>query len=180
MYLHCVLLGVSFCMIAFREELKLSSDTQSLTSASTVSLRFGIRIFLRTLFPLIFLFLCADRSHTLFGHHSVGLTDSRMLYLCSELLQPKHQFDFPVHDVIISFGGTTIYMEDWLTTYEAVQLSGYELDYIRKLVRAQKITGRKWGQSWQVSRKSLQEFIKNREKQGEKRGRKPKREQSEN
>ena len=71
-------------------------------------------------------------------------------------------------------------MEDWLTTYEAVQLSGYELDYIRKLIRAQKITGRKWGQSWQVSRKSLQEFIKNREKQGEKRGRKPKREQSEN
>jgi excisionase family DNA binding protein len=71
-------------------------------------------------------------------------------------------------------------MEDWLTTYEAVQLSGYELDYIRKLVRAQKIMGRKWGQSWQVSRKSLQEFLKNREQQGEKRGRKPKREQSEN
>jgi hypothetical protein len=69
-------------------------------------------------------------------------------------------------------------MEDWLTTYEAVQISGYELDYIRKLVRAQKITGRKWGQSWQVSRKSLQEFVKNREKQGEKRGRKPKPEQS--
>jgi excisionase family DNA binding protein len=71
-------------------------------------------------------------------------------------------------------------MEDWLTTNEAVQLSGYELDYIRKLVRAQKIAGRKWGQSWQVSRKSLQEFLKNREQQGEKRGRKPKREQSEN
>jgi excisionase family DNA binding protein len=71
-------------------------------------------------------------------------------------------------------------MDDWLTTYEAVQLSGYELDYIRKLVRAQKIAGRKWGQSWQVSRKSLQEFLKNREQQGEKRGRKPKREQSEN
>ena len=65
-------------------------------------------------------------------------------------------------------------MEDWLTTYEAVQLSGYELDYIRKLVRAKKITGRKWGQSWQVSRKSLQEFLKDREQQGGKRGRKPK------
>jgi excisionase family DNA binding protein len=65
-------------------------------------------------------------------------------------------------------------MEDWLTTYEAVQLSGYELDYIRKLVRAKKITGRKWGQSWQVSRKSLHEFLKGREQQGEKRGRKPK------
>ena len=58
-------------------------------------------------------------------------------------------------------------MEDWLTTYEAVQISGYELDYIRKLVRAKKITGRKWGQSWQVSRKSLQEFIKSREQQGD-------------
>ncbi len=69
-------------------------------------------------------------------------------------------------------------MEDWLTTYEAVQISGYELDYIRKLVRAKKITGRKWGQSWQVSRKSLQEFIKSRGQQGEKRGRKPKRDQA--
>ena len=65
-------------------------------------------------------------------------------------------------------------MEDWLTTYEAVQISGYELDYIRKLVRAKKLTGRKWGQSWQVSRKSLQEFLKDREQQGGKRGRKPK------
>lgn len=64
-------------------------------------------------------------------------------------------------------------MEDWLTTYEAVRLSGYELDYIRKLVRAKKIVGRKWGQSWQVSRSSLLEFLKTREKEGEKRGRKP-------
>lgn len=101
-----------------------------------------------------------------------------MLYLCLVLLQLNTSVDFSVHDVIISFGGATIYMEDWLTTYEAVQLSGYELDYIRKLVRAQKIIGRKWGQSWQVSRKSLLDFLKSREKQGEKRGRKPKREQS--
>lgn len=64
-------------------------------------------------------------------------------------------------------------MEDWLTTYEAANISGYELDYIRKLIRAEKIQGRKWGQSWQVSRKSLMEFIEEREKQGEKRGRKP-------
>jgi excisionase family DNA binding protein len=69
-------------------------------------------------------------------------------------------------------------MEDWLTTYEAVQISGYELDYIRKLVRAKKLTGRKWGQSWQVSRKSLQEFLKDREQQGGKRGRKPKQEKT--
>jgi hypothetical protein len=59
-----------------------------------------------------------------------------------------------------------------------VQISGYELDYIRKLVRAKKLTGRKWGQSWQVSRKSLQEFLKDREQQGGKRGRKPKQEKT--
>jgi len=64
-------------------------------------------------------------------------------------------------------------MEDWLTTYEAVRISGYELDYIRKLVRAEKIVGRKWGQSWQVSRASLQAFLKTREHEGQKRGRKP-------
>ena len=65
-------------------------------------------------------------------------------------------------------------MEDWLTTYEAVRISGYELDYIRKLIRAKKITGRKWGQSWQVSRTSLLAFLKSKEQQGQKRGRKPK------
>ena len=65
-------------------------------------------------------------------------------------------------------------MEDWLTTYEAVRISGYELDYIRKLVRAKKIIGRKWGQSWQVNRVSLDAFLKSRESRGEKRGRKPK------
>jgi hypothetical protein len=65
------------------------------------------------------------------------------------------------------------FMEDWLTTYEAVRISGYELDYIRKLVRAEKIVGRKWGQSWQVSRSSLLAFLKSREHEGQKRGRKP-------
>ncbi len=64
-------------------------------------------------------------------------------------------------------------MEDWLTTFEATRISSYELDYIRKLIRAQKILGRKWGQSWQVSRQSLLKFMEDREKQGEKRGRKP-------
>lgn len=64
-------------------------------------------------------------------------------------------------------------MEEWLTTFEASRLSGYELDYIRKLIRAKLIIGRKWGQSWQVDRKSLVQFLERRETQGEKRGRKP-------
>jgi hypothetical protein len=65
-------------------------------------------------------------------------------------------------------------MEEWLTSYEAASISNYELDYIRKLIRAKKIVGRKWGQSWQVSRQSLIDFLAERDGQGEKRGRKPK------
>ena len=64
-------------------------------------------------------------------------------------------------------------MEEWLTTFEASRISNYELDYIRKLIRAGKIKGRKWGQSWQVRRQSLLDFLEEREKQGMKRGRKP-------
>lgn len=64
-------------------------------------------------------------------------------------------------------------MEEWLTTNEAARLSGYELDYIRKLMRANLIQGRKWGQSWQVNRRSLLQFLKERDTLGKKRGRKP-------
>jgi excisionase family DNA binding protein len=64
-------------------------------------------------------------------------------------------------------------MEEWLTTFEASRISNYELDYIRKLIRAGKIKGRKWGQSWQVNRQSLLDFLEERENQGMKRGRKP-------
>jgi len=61
-------------------------------------------------------------------------------------------------------------MEDWLTTYEAARASGYNPDYIRQLIRAQKIQGRKWGLSWQVSQRSLEAYIIKAEKMGERRG----------
>ncbi|GER78946.1 helix-turn-helix domain-containing protein [Chloroflexi bacterium CFX6] len=64
-------------------------------------------------------------------------------------------------------------MEDWLTTYEAARVSGYNPDYIRQLIRSQKVRGRKWGLSWQVSRRSLEEYVKKAEKLGERRGAKP-------
>jgi len=64
-------------------------------------------------------------------------------------------------------------MEDWLTTYEAARISGYNPDYIRQLIRARRLIGRKWGLSWQVQRNSLQEYVKNAEKLGERRGAKP-------
>ncbi|MEW6028133.1 MAG: hypothetical protein AB1554_01485 [Chloroflexota bacterium] len=64
-------------------------------------------------------------------------------------------------------------MEDWLTTFEAARVSGYNPDYVRQLIRSQKVQGRKWGLSWQVSWRSLEEYVKKVEKLGERRGAKP-------
>ncbi len=64
-------------------------------------------------------------------------------------------------------------MEDWLTTYQAADFSGYNPDYIRQLIRAEKILGRKWGPSWQVNRKSLEQYMKKAAPPGKRRGPKP-------
>ncbi len=64
-------------------------------------------------------------------------------------------------------------MEDWLTTYEAATVSGYHPEYIRQLIRSNKVQGRKWGLSWQVNRRSLEGYLKETEKLGDRRGAKP-------
>jgi len=61
-------------------------------------------------------------------------------------------------------------VEEWLTTYEAARLANLDPDYIRKLVRAEKIKARKWGQSWQVHRVSLLAYLKKSQELGNKRG----------
>jgi len=58
---------------------------------------------------------------------------------------------------------------DWITTQEAAELSGYHVNYIRQLLQADKLHGRKWGQAWQVSRQSLREYLATAEKQPDKR-----------
>ncbi len=61
-------------------------------------------------------------------------------------------------------------MEDWITIYQAAELSGYNPDYIRQLIRAEKVLGRKWGLSWQVNRQSLEDYFKKAAKLGKRRG----------
>jgi len=63
-----------------------------------------------------------------------------------------------------------LFMEEWLTTYEAARLAEYDPDYIRKLVRAKKVKARKWGQAWQVHRESLLEYVKKTRAKGDKPG----------
>jgi excisionase family DNA binding protein len=59
---------------------------------------------------------------------------------------------------------------DLITTAEAAQLSGYNLDHIRELLREGKVNGQKWGREWQVSRVSLLAYLRRVEKLGAKRG----------
>jgi hypothetical protein len=63
--------------------------------------------------------------------------------------------------------------EDWITVQDAVNLSGYHADHIRKLIREDRITGRKYVIVWQVSRKSLDAYLREQAQRGERRGRKP-------
>ena len=60
--------------------------------------------------------------------------------------------------------------DDWITTAEAAQITGYHQDYIRKLLYASKVHGRKFGTVWQVSRDSLLAHLHSMDIKGEKRG----------
>ena len=62
--------------------------------------------------------------------------------------------------------------DDWITTHEAVKLSGYHLNHVRRLIRLGEVKGRKFLIVWQISRASLLAYLRRQEQQGERRGRK--------
>ncbi len=49
---------------------------------------------------------------------------------------------------------------DWLTVNEAAKLSGYNPEYLRRLMRDQKIEYRKFSFIYLVNRESLLEYLK--------------------
>ncbi len=59
---------------------------------------------------------------------------------------------------------------DWITTADAVALSGYHPERIRELAREGKIKSQKWGRDWQISRSSLLKYLQAARKSGEKPG----------
>jgi excisionase family DNA binding protein len=61
-------------------------------------------------------------------------------------------------------------MADWITTAEAVKLTGYHANHIRRLIKTGKVKGQKWGRDWQISRASLLAYMRQVEKMGSKRG----------
>lgn len=59
--------------------------------------------------------------------------------------------------------------DDWLTTKEATEISGYHPVYLRELIRDGKIVGRKFGIVWQVSKQSLTAYLAEAQKSEDKR-----------
>jgi len=64
-------------------------------------------------------------------------------------------------------------MTEWITTTEAAHISSYHPDYVRKLLQAGKVNGRKFGTTWQVDRQSLLTYLEQVNAQGDRRGPKP-------
>ncbi len=61
---------------------------------------------------------------------------------------------------------------EWITIAEAAQISRFGPDYVRKLIRAGRVEGRKYVIVWQVSRPSLLAYLHEQQSKGERRGRK--------
>lgn len=59
--------------------------------------------------------------------------------------------------------------ETWITTAEAVTLSGYHPYYLRELIRTGSIKARKFGPIWQVDQESLLAYIQAARKSPDKR-----------
>ena len=59
--------------------------------------------------------------------------------------------------------------EEWITTQEAAELSGYNIVYLRQLIRGKQIEGRKWGPVWQVNRQSIVDYLEAAQQSNDKR-----------
>lgn len=50
-------------------------------------------------------------------------------------------------------------LQEWITTVEAAQVSGYDVQYVRYLARAGRIGAEKKGRDWWIDRDKLKEYL---------------------
>ena len=63
--------------------------------------------------------------------------------------------------------------EEWITVSDAAKISGYNEEYITRLIREGQIEAKKFSVVWQVSKSSLETYMAKAEQLGNKRGPKP-------
>lgn len=49
--------------------------------------------------------------------------------------------------------------EEWITTVQAAEMSGYHINHIRRLIRFGDVQARKFGPVWQVNRQSFVDYL---------------------
>jgi hypothetical protein len=59
--------------------------------------------------------------------------------------------------------------EDWITTQQAAELSGYHVNYLRWLIRDKRVQARKVSILWFVNRQSLLDYMANAKESDDKR-----------
>jgi hypothetical protein len=59
---------------------------------------------------------------------------------------------------------------EWITIREAAEISGYHIEHVRRLIRADRVKAKKFATVWQVDRRSLLAYLSKAEKMGERRG----------
>jgi excisionase family DNA binding protein len=55
---------------------------------------------------------------------------------------------------------------EWLTTAEAAELTGYSVQYIRRLIGKGRVVAKKWGRDWFLNKASLLAYQKEMEQLG--------------
>lgn len=55
---------------------------------------------------------------------------------------------------------------EWISTEEAAKLSGYNVEYVRRLMRKGKVKAEKRGSMWWIDRESMEAYVRHMSKLG--------------
>ena len=59
---------------------------------------------------------------------------------------------------------------EWIPVAEAAQVSGYNVEHIRRLIRSKRVTGKKFATVWMLNQDSWGSYLEQVGKLGKKRG----------
>ena len=58
---------------------------------------------------------------------------------------------------------------EWITTDEAAELTGYSVQYVRRLLRKDRVHAKKWMRDWMVDKKDILAYQRSMQSLGQKR-----------
>jgi excisionase family DNA binding protein len=56
--------------------------------------------------------------------------------------------------------------KEWITTAEAAKTTGYSVQYVRRLIRQDRVKAQKWANVWMVDRSAIVEYKRQMESLG--------------